>query len=219
MYSSFGLVQAFTAWHSIAVLSIMTCMSVYLLALLIIRLNFFRKMRVDSQKLMEETHRAISSHDKKALALLKSQRNTDPPVRILVALSLNNHELENHDLSEVLHVARIRQAERLTSGLAVFGTMATIAPFIGLLGTVMGIVESFNSLAQSGAAGPNVVASGVAAALWTTAAGLVVAIPAVVFYNLFKNKAKAIIVDMEVVSRELLIFSKNESVVAKLKAI
>ncbi len=216
--NTFGIAQAFSSIHSAVVIGIMVLMSVYLLALIIVRLNFFRKMSVDSQKLMTEAHRAISHNDKKALAAMKGQRASDPPVMILIATSLSNPDVSHQDLSEILSVARIRQTERLMKGLPVFGTMAAVAPFIGLLGTVIGIVESFNSLAQSGAAGPNVVAAGVATALWATAAGLVVAIPSVVAYNVFRNKAKTIVIDMEVVSREIMTMFKVEGV-AKLKAV
>ena len=73
-------------------------------------------------------------------------------------------------------------------------------------------------LAASGAAGPNVVSAGVATALWATAAGLVVAIPSVVAYNVFRNKAKRIMTDMEVVSREILALFRVEQSV-RLKAI
>ena len=209
--NSFGLAQAFSSVHSAAVIGIMVIMSMYMVALIIVRLNFFRKISVNSQRLMEEAKRAMEKNDRSTLAGMKGQRNDDPPVRILLGVALGNSDLPTSELSEVLAVTRMRQTERLMKGLPVFGTMAAIAPFIGLLGTVIGIVESFNSLAQSGAAGPNVVAAGVATALWATATGLVVAIPAVVAYNVFRNKAKTIVVEMEVVSREILSMLRTES--------
>lgn len=216
--NTFGIAQAFASWHSAVVMVSMVLMSIYLVALIILRFNFFRKIHVDSHKLMEEAHKAVSSSDSKVLLSLKGQRASDPPVRILISTALSNSDLNSAELSELFAVTRIRQGERLSKGLAVFGTLAAIAPFVGLLGTVIGIVESFNGLAQTGAAGPNVVASGVATALWATAAGLVVAIPSVVAYNVFRTKAKAIMTDMEVVSRELVALLKMEGA-AKLKAI
>jgi biopolymer transport protein ExbB len=196
----------------------MAGMSIYLVALVIVRLNFFRKIKADSQKLMEQAHEALSKHDQKAIAALKGQRTDDPPARILISAAFMHQDLNRSELSELFAVTRIRQGERVSKGLVIFGTLATIAPFVGLLGTVIGIVESFNGLAESGAAGPNVVATGVATALWATAAGLVVAIPSVIAYNVFRSKAKAIMIDMEVVSRELLAVLKPEAP-AKLKAI
>ena len=73
-----------------------------------------------------------------------------------------------------------------------------------------GIVDAFNSLATTGAAGPNVVSSGVAEALWATAAGLVVAIPAVVANNIFRRKANAALTEMEIVGQELILLFKME---------
>ena len=215
---TFGIAQAFASWHSALVISIMVVMSVYLLALVVVRALFFRKIRIDTQELMQETQRAIVTKDRTAIASLKGQRATDPPVRILVSTGLANPDLPLDELREIFAVTRIRQTERLTKGLTIFGTMATIAPFVGLLGTVIGIVESFNSLAATGAAGPNVVAGGVATALWATAAGLVVAIPSVIAYNFFRGKAKQVMTDMEVVSREMVALLKTQDAV-RLKAV
>jgi len=209
--NTFGIAQAFQSWHSGLVIGIMGLMSVYLMSVVFVRFNFFRKIEADSQRLLEEAKNALLKGDAKALASIRGQRASDPPVRILISAGMSHPELNITDLSEVLAVTRMRQSERLTEGLPVFGTMAAVAPFVGLLGTVIGIVESFNSLASSGAAGPNVVASGVATALWATAAGLVVAIPAVVAYNVFRGKAKKVMVDMEVVSREILALYRIEN--------
>ncbi len=216
--NTFGIAQAFQSWHSGLVIGIMGVMSVYLVALIIVRLAFFKKISVDSQELLEGARNALLKNDPRSLATIRGQRPSDPPIRILISAGLSHPELDASELSEVLAVTRMRQTERLMQGLPVFGTMSAIAPFIGLLGTVIGIVESFNSLAASGAAGPNVVAAGVATALWATAAGLVVAIPSVVAYNMFRGKAKAIITDMEVVSREILVLFRVERG-ARLKAV
>ena len=216
--NTFGIAQAFQSWHSGLVIGIMGIMSVYLVALIVVRAAFFRKITVNSQKMLEEARGALLKNDPKALANIRGQRANDPPIRILISAGLSHPDLSATELSEVLAVTRMRQSERLTEGLSVFGTMSAVAPFIGLLGTVIGIVESFNSLAASGAAGPNVVSAGVATALWATAAGLVVAIPSVVAYNVFRNKAKKIQTDMEVVSREILALFRVEHS-ARIKAI
>lgn len=216
--NAFGVSQSLSSWYGLSIMGILLLMSVYMGALVFVRFLFFRGVKIDSQRLLKDTHKAITNNDINTLTVLRGQRASDPPVRILVSTGLSNPHLNQSELGELFHVTRIRQRERLTKGLSIFGTISTIAPFLGLLGTVMGIVESFQSMAQTGAAGTNVVASGVASALWTTAAGLVVAIPAVVSYNIFKNKAKTILTDMEVVSRELLILFKIDKV-PKLKAL
>lgn len=72
--------------------------------------------------------------------------------------------------------------------LGFLGTMGNTAPLLGLLGTVWGIMRAFHDMARTGSAGPSVVAAGVAEALFTTAAGLVVAVPAVMIYNHFVRR-------------------------------
>jgi biopolymer transport protein ExbB/TolQ len=205
---SFGIQEAFSTWYGSAVMLTIISMSIYLMAMIVVRYSFFRKMRVDSDKLFKNTQEAFLKNDERVLSELKGQRLTDPPQRILVGYAMSNTHLAAEELSELLSVVRTRQRERLTHGLSLFGTFAAIAPFVGLLGTVLGIVDCFHSLSISGAAGPNVVASGVAEALWATAAGLVVAIPSVVAYNVFSGKAKRMMAEMEIMSRELLLMLK-----------
>ena len=84
------------------------------------------------------------------------------------------------------------QRQFLERSLPVIGTIAVVAPFIGLFGTVVGIMHTFSAVAQKGQAGVAVVAAGVAEALVATAAGLFVAITAVVFFNYFQNRVGAI---------------------------
>ena len=206
----FGIQQSISSWYGLLIMVGLAGMSVYLVALIIVRAMFFRKMGVDSRKLLGDAQRAFASNDARILSELGTQRATDPPVKILLGSAIANQNLSEPELSEVLGIVRARQKERLTKGLPSFGTMATIAPFIGLLGTVMGIIESFHSLAQSGAAGPNVVSSGVAAALWATAAGLCVAIPSVIAYNVFNHRAKETLTELEVLGRELIILFRNQ---------
>ncbi|MBI5239170.1 MAG: MotA/TolQ/ExbB proton channel family protein [Elusimicrobia bacterium] len=109
------------------------------------------------------------------------------------------------DLEELLASKRLEERLKLERYLGVLGTLGNVAPFIGLFGTVVGIIKAFRDLALSGGGGPAVVAKGIAEALVATAAGLVVAIPAVIIYNYFMRKVKAITVEMEVASTRLLV--------------
>jgi biopolymer transport protein ExbB/TolQ len=84
---------------------------------------------------------------------------------------------------EKLQIVLSEQRLLLDRNLGVLGTMGNTAPLIGLLGTVWGIMRAFHDMARTGSAGPSVVAAGVAEALFTTAAGLLVAVPAVLLYN------------------------------------
>jgi biopolymer transport protein ExbB/biopolymer transport protein TolQ len=101
-----------------------------------------------------------------------------------------------------------RQAQRemadLKRGQGLLATVSSTAPFVGLLGTVMGIVNSFQLMAASGSGGLGTVSAGIAEALVTTAFGLLVAIPAVVAYNYFQGRIDATAVDVSEASNELL---------------
>ena len=101
-------------------------------------------------------------------------------------LKSSNHSPEA--LEETLHIALSEQRMDLERNLGLIGTMGNTAPLIGLLGTVWGIMRAFHDMARTGSAGPSVVAAGVAEALFTTAAGLLVAVPAVMLFNHFTRR-------------------------------
>jgi biopolymer transport protein ExbB/TolQ len=80
--------------------------------------------------------------------------------------------------------------------LAALGTIANVAPFIGLFGTVIGVIRAFQAIAVKASAGPSVVASGIAEALISTAAGLFVAVPAVIAYNYFLKRSRKLSLEL-----------------------
>lgn len=208
MQGTFGILQSVQTWYGAVLMGLIAVMSIYMVALAIIRFGFFRAIKVDSQKLMEDVVHSLESGE--ALAPeAGGRRKIDPPLKILAYIALANRTAEGSDLTELMKVTLIRQKERLEKGQAIFGTMAAIGPFLGLLATVLGIIHSFEALALSGSAGPNVVAGGVAEALWGTAAGLVLAIPAVLFYNYFNRRAKTVMLELELAARELSVILKG----------
>jgi biopolymer transport protein ExbB/biopolymer transport protein TolQ len=113
-------------------------------------------------------------------------------------------------------VADINSAERavernmmiitseLKRGLAVLATVGATAPFVGLLGTTMGVVNAFQGMATSGSGGIAAISSGISEALITTAFGLLVALPAVWAFNYFTNKIENLVVEMTYTSKELI---------------
>ncbi len=96
-----------------------------------------------------------------------------------------------------------KTAAEMKRGLGSLATIGATAPFVGLLGTVMGIINAFASMSTAGSGGLTAVSAGIAEALITTAAGLFVAIPAVWFYNYFATKADMITIEMSNASSEL----------------
>ena len=122
--------------------------------------------------------------------------------------SLSSSRLKDFSqrISNSMHISISREVERLEKGMSFLASIGSVAPFIGLLGTVWGIVNAFQSIALSNNTSLAVVAPGIAEALFATALGLLAAIPAVAAYNKFSN-------DLEKLSNNLEYFSIEFSAV------
>ncbi|MDH5633761.1 MAG: MotA/TolQ/ExbB proton channel family protein [Gammaproteobacteria bacterium] len=143
--------------------------------------------------------------DRKELdnARIKLLAETSPLGRILAA-GLLNREHDRDIVKEAVEDAGRHAVPELERYLNTLGTIAAITPFLGLLGTVLGMIEMFAGISSHGVGDPAVVAGGIAQALITTAAGLGVAIPSVMFYRYFRGKVDALVVDMEQESIKLI---------------
>ena len=125
----------------------------------------------------------------------------------LLALRTTNgagKDLTIDSVARALERQAQREVQSFKRGLAVLATVGSTAPFVGLLGTVMGIVNSFQSMAATGSGGLGTVSAGIAEALVTTAFGLLVAIPAVMLYNFLQGWVDARAVDISESSNEFL---------------
>jgi biopolymer transport protein ExbB len=128
---------------------------------------------------------------------------TPHPVGPIAAEVLRNAHQSPAAIEERMHIALSEQRLQLERNLGVLGTMGNTAPLIGLLGTVWGIMRAFHDMASTGSAGPSVVAAGVAEALFTTAAALVVAVPSVMLYNQFVRRIAVMLTQAENLARSL----------------
>ena len=123
------------------------------------------------------------------LAIVICKQNTDCPVgRIMLSILNHDSAVRPEATNGIATEAMFEEAQRLKKNLWILGTVASSAPFIGLLGTVVGIIKSFESMAVAGTGGFAVVAAGISEALVATALGLGVAIIAVIFYNYFQTR-------------------------------
>jgi biopolymer transport protein ExbB len=102
--------------------------------------------------------------------------------------------MEDHGSAVVDHLER---------NLPMLATMAAMAPLIGMLGTVVGLVEAFDTIMQSGNVRPDKVAGGISVALLTTAAGLIVAVPATLFYNMLVARVNRVMLRVQSAGSEL----------------
>lgn len=134
---------------------------------------------------------------------LDALRNSSQLGRVLAAgLSLHRQTLEERKTA--IEDAGRRGAVELERFLAALGTIAMISPLLGLLGTVWGLIIVFDQIMTAGLGQPSDLAGGIAQALITTAAGLAVAIPAVIFHRFFQRKVSVLISQMESVAYQLM---------------
>ncbi|GAC1622059.1 MAG: MotA/TolQ/ExbB proton channel family protein [Vulcanimicrobiaceae bacterium] len=184
-----------------AVMIILILMSIVAVAIVIERLVFFSQQHGDSRALLRSLGQRIAADDiGGAINVCNSNKGMLP--RIL-AFGLLRGEKNRADITDALSIALMENLNTLERNLGIIGTIAVIAPFVGLLGTVSGIIRAFQDIALKGNSTPAVVAAGVGEALVTTAAGLFVAVISVVFFNYFKTRIKGYNQEMIVAANQL----------------
>jgi biopolymer transport protein ExbB len=204
----------------------MIIMSVWTLYVIIERLITFSKGTRQSYSFVRALDGYLKSHNVDE-ALSAARRHVASSVAKVVESGLQAYkkgrealehpgpaDVGEFDLVDSVNRSLERVKERETSdlrkGLGALGTIATIAPFVGLLGTVIGIINSFRLLSGGGGGGMDIVGPGIAEALVSTAVGLIVAILAAMGFNYFTGRVESMVVDMNDVSSEFIDFVLRE---------
>jgi biopolymer transport protein ExbB len=176
-------------------------LSVIAIAIVIERLLFFASQHSDSKGLLRALGQKIAADDLSG-AIKVCQQNKGMLPKIL-EFGLKRGEKNRADITDALSIALMEHLNALEKNLGIIGTIAVISPFVGLFGTVLGIIRAFQDIALKGNSTPAVVAAGVSEALITTAAGLFVAVVSVIFFNYFKSRIKAYNQEMIVAANSL----------------
>ncbi len=180
---------------------VLILLSVIAVAIVIERLVFFSQQHGDSKALLRSLGQRIAADDMPgAIKVCGTNKGMLP--RIL-EFGLLRGTKNRADITDALSIALMENLNALERNLGVIGTIAVIAPFVGLFGTVLGIIHAFQDIALKGNSTPAVVAAGVGEALVTTAAGLLVAVISVVFFNYFKTRIKGYNQEMIVAANQL----------------
>jgi len=180
--------------------------SVYSWAIIIEKFKLFKKINIESEEFEEKFWKS-----KSAETFYNSlPANLENPMRLLfkdsmqTLLKAKSKSNLNERMSSMLEVNIEKQMSKLDKGFTFLATVGSTAPFIGLFGTVWGIMNSFQSIAISRNTSLAIVAPGIAEALFATALGLLAAIPAVVAYNKFNNDSKKYLQKLENFSKRFL---------------
>lgn len=185
------------------VLCVLLTMSIFSVAIFIDRLRVFRRQRCDILAFVRHVIRIAEERD------CDTARAYCGKYRLPVALACHAvlSARGNRDaLDSAMSHAIETEVHRLERGVAAIGTIASLAPFVGLFGTVVGIIKAFSSIAANSGGGTDVVSAGIAEALVTTACGLLVAIPAVAFYNYCAHRIKSLARETELAVYELIVW-------------
>ncbi len=218
-------------WNNMGILArivviLLLSMSIYSLWVMIDRFAVFSKAKRYSLAFVLALRDRLAKKDLNGAMKLAKAEPQSPIARVISEALVEYRdgldavaqggpeEIGDFDVVDAVNRAIDRVKERevanLKKGLGGLASISSAAPFIGLFGTVVGIINAFRSMAASGQGGLGAVSAGIAEALFTTAVGLVVAIPAVMMFNYFTNTIEAFVVDMNDVSSELISYVLRE---------
>ena len=200
-----GLVQkllSLPVFRSEWVLWLLLALSLLSVAVMVERWIFYRRRKVDFDSLREEFAKCLDKGDFEAAAKLLSKTNSLETNVVLAGL--RGYTKGPESVEDLLSGAMSRERSFYERRLPILATLASNSPYIGLFGTVLGIVRAFKDLSKDIASASSGVMAGIAEALVATAIGLLVAIPAVVAYNVFKGMVKDAVTNTESLSRILL---------------
>ena len=169
--------------------------SVLSVAIIVERSLALRDSRIIPPVFVREAKRLLSSG--KEDSLLELSRKNRTPIAHVIHTTLLSRSLPGETLREVVQAIGKDQANKLSRYLTVLATITGIAPLLGLLGTVTGMIRVFSVISSKGVTNPSDLAGGISEALLTTAAGLVVAIPTLVAYNFFHKRTSTYVLRME----------------------
>lgn len=177
--------------------------SIVALTFIFERWLFYKNTAVDADRFFIKLKEALRNEGiENAISVCNGSLS---PLAAVIKSGLEEYGKDARAVEDMMDAMAIEQRTKLEKNLSILGTLGNIAPLIGLFGTVVGIIRAFHSLAVSGTAGPSVISAGIAEALITTASGLVVAVPAVIFYNYFLRRVNTTMNEIESISKRVMV--------------
>jgi biopolymer transport protein ExbB/TolQ len=208
-------------WPARCVVIVLLVMSAWSIGVMVDRMLAFRAARRESRKFAPAVAGALRE-GKLDEALRVAERNRKSHLAKVVSSGLQ--EFTTHNTTPATPEEQMEASKQaldrteaivhaeLERGLGGLATIGSTAPFVGLLGTVIGIIDAFAMINHNGASGMGVISGGISEALVTTALGLFVAIPAVMMFNYFTGKIKAFDVEMDNSASELMAYLQKRHI-------
>ncbi len=178
------------------ILWLLIILSVVSIAIGIERFWYFMRQTRLKQETIEEFYRTLRVRDFSSAQDLCGKYPNSLEAKVALE-GVTHREAGINSMQEAMHGYLMRQRKDLDRGLVVLATLGNNAPFIGLFGTVLGIIKAFHDLGLNPAGGAQVVMAGISEALVATAVGLMVAIPAVIAFNYFQRRIKVLTTDAQ----------------------
>jgi biopolymer transport protein ExbB len=169
--------------------------SIVAAAIFLERLWTLQSSRVLPKELTEKVWKWVEQRQIQDKHIVALQQNS--PLGKILAAGLANRHRDRGIIKEAIEDTGRHVVHELERFISTLGTIASISPLMGLLGTVLGMIRTFNTLNAGGVGDPSALAGGIAEALITTAAGLTVAIPALLGYKFLRGRVANLVVDME----------------------
>ncbi len=169
--------------------------SILAMAIVLERFWSLRRSSIMPPGLLEQVLKQLRSGEMDAAALQEIEQGS--PLGKILATGVRNRHRTHEQMKERIEETGRQVVHELERYLNTLGTIASISPMLGLLGTVFGMIEVFSVITTVGVGNPHVLAGGIAQALITTAAGLVVAIPALIFHRYFRGQVHSLTLEME----------------------
>ncbi len=189
------------------VLIILMTFSVISWAIIFFKQKYFTKANRESEQ-FQRAYR--TNRDPKSLFQATRSLTLSPIANVFKAVYVDDAKRDKNEVKRILRRYETLESVKLERYLNFLATTGSTAPFIGLFGTVWGIMNSFHGIGAAGSASLAVVAPGIAEALIATAVGLAAAIPAVIAYNYYLSMSRKMIIEMEDFSEDLLeLFTKT----------
>ncbi len=191
------------------VLWILIVLSILSLGMILERFFYLRKISAQSNEVRKRVRAALQSHSVDDVESMPKDPETIEGRALGYAMK-HIKESGSKGLEEAFNSYALTERPDLEKFLNFLATVGSNAPYIGLLGTVLGIMKAFNDLAMSTDAGQQTVMAGISLALVATAAGLFVAIPAVISYNYFQRQVRGILQGLDSVKELCLAYAKKK---------